>query len=154
MKKRLLSLLALSAIFFALICGSAQAVGTVTQAWTHYPNHELSILIVTWVGDVANGTVPATALSSFSGYIIKTVTDPGSPAPTDLYDIVLSDTDGLDVMGGTLMDRSTTVTQQAYPLLATSYYRPAFVCTTVTFTLTNNSVNSATGVLRIYIKRR
>lgn len=133
---------------------NAQAAGTVSTSWTHYPTHDVSILTVSWVGDATNGTVPATALPTFQGWVFQFITDPGATAPTTLYDITLPDGDSLDVSGGTLMNRSATVTERAMPLIATSTYGAWWVDSALTFTLTNNSVVSATGTLKIYINRR
>ncbi len=156
MKRKLFFLLVLCALLFAL-CNSAFAVvGTVTTSWTHYPQHDVSILTVSWVGGTAGdaGTVPATALPTFQGWVFQFITDPGATAPTALYDITLPDGDALDVSGGTLMNRSATVTERAMPLIATSTYGTWWVDTALTFTLTNNSVASSTGTLKIYIKRK
>jgi hypothetical protein len=157
MKRRLIFIFTLCAMLYVLCVPLAQAVpGTVTTSWTHYPQHEVSILTVSWVGGTVGeaGTVPATALPAFQGWVFQFITDPGATAPTTLYDITLPDADGLDVAGATLMDRSATVTGRAMPLLATSTYGPWWVDSVLTFTLTNNSVASSTGTLKIYIKRR
>lgn len=132
------------------------AVGTVTTSWTHHPQHEVSILTVSWVAGTGAeiGTVPATALPTFQGWVFQFITDPGTTAPTANYDITLPDVDGLDVSGAQLMDRSATVTQRAMPLVATSTYKSWWVDTALTFTLTNNSVSAATGTLKIYVRRR
>ena len=146
-------------MLFALLafCLPVQAaVGTVTVSWTHYPQHEVSVLTVSWVAGTGAevGTVPATALPEFQGWVFQFITDPGATAPTTLYDITLPDVDALDVSGGTLMNRSATVTERAMPLIATSTYGAWWINSVLTFTLANNSVSAATGTLRIYIKRR
>ena len=156
MRKRFIFILTLFILLFALCVNSFAAVGTVTTSWTHHPQYEVSILTVSWVAGTGAevGTVPATALPTFQGWVFQFITDPGATAPTTLYDITLPDADALDVSGGTLMDRSATVTQRAMPLVATSTYKAWWVDTALTFTLTNNSVSAATGTLKIYIRRR
>ena len=156
MKRKLVFALTLCA-FIVLLHGLAFAVpGTVATSWTHYPQHDVSILTVSWVGGTVGdaGTVPATVLPAFQGWVFQFITDPGATAPTTLYDIILPDADGLDVAGATLMNRSATVTERAMPLIATSTYGAWWVDSALTFTLTNNSVASSSGTLKIYIKRK
>jgi len=133
----------------------ASAVGTVTQAWT-YPTSKSKVLTMTWTADAAAATVPDTVTSdNIDGYIIRVVTDPGATAPTDNYDITLTDANGVDVMGGTLADRDTANTEQTFPVLdsGTGATGPAFVAGTLTLTITNNAVNAATGAVIIYIRK-
>jgi hypothetical protein len=85
------------------------------------------------------------------GYIAKVVTDPGGTAPTDDYDITLTDdTTGADLMGGELANRDTANTEEAVPKVGNAYAgNVAF--TSFTLNITNNSVNSATGTVYVYI---
>lgn len=93
-------------------------------------------------GDAANGSFPATTLRSLGVHIDGTLlaieTNPGAVAPTDNYDITLVDADGLDRLGGVGADRDTANTE---------YAAVGRVCSpddTLTLTIVNNSVNSAT----------
>lgn len=147
--KRLLGTLAL------LTCLSlpAMAVGTVTQTMTRLGDSTFYILTISWTADAAAATVPATALittgagRTTDGFIItQVITNPGSVAPTDNYDITLVDADGFDIMGGALVDRDTANTERAVPAVVN-----AILPGTVTFTLANNAVNSATGTVMIYL---
>lgn len=84
------------------------------------------------------------------GAIWMVATDPGSTAPTDNYDIDLLDSTGVDIMGAELDDRDTANTEQAMPLIGSSSgVRP--VNGKLTLAISNNSVNSATGTIYIYI---
>lgn len=106
----------------------------------------------TWTGDATNGSVPATACDSIDGYVIMAITNPGTPAPTNDYDIALNDADGIDVMGGKLADRDTAGSEQAIPLLAdTAHYGNRWVSGTLTMAITNQSVASAEGALTVYV---
>jgi hypothetical protein len=156
MKQKWVSVFLFCVFLFFAQAPAFAAMGTVSYSWTHHPQHEVSILIVTWVGGTApdTGLVPATTLPSFQGWVFQFITDPGTPAPTAAYDITLPDANGLDVAGGTLIDRSATVTERSMPLVATSTYKAWWVDTALTFTLTNNAVSAATGTLKIYIRRR
>lgn len=108
-------------------------------------------LEINWTADDSDGSVPNTALPAISGRLIIAVTDPGATAPTAAYDIVLEDEYGFDVMGGTLADRSATVTEQAFPSDGSNNIE-RIVDGVLTFKLTNNSVNSAVGQCILYIE--
>ncbi len=108
------------------------------------------VVTFTWVADDTNGTVPNATVNGIFGYVVKVITDPGATAPTDNYDIVLNDKYSADVMGGELIDRDTAVTEQAVPKVGNAY-GGSLVNGPLTMQLTNNSVNSATGVVYIFI---
>jgi hypothetical protein len=135
--------------------------GTVVETLTQYRNNKLIVweLVLSWTGSSSDGTVPSTAISSatigkISGtylFLVKTV--PGTTAPTALYDIVLNDSDGLDVLGGVAADRSASAVEKAVPKQYTgqSIYGGVFIDSGgLTFVLTNNSVVSATGKVKLY----
>ena len=130
--------------------------GTVTQTLVDKTGNNQVIWTLSWVADAAAATVPSTESTwDFAGLEVqKVVTDPGSTAPTDNYDIVLNDSDSLDVMGGTLANRSTSASQQTRPLLggAGDYWNSP-VRGKLTMVLTGNAVNSATGTVIVYLKR-
>jgi len=86
-------------------------------------------------------------------YITEVRTNPGATAPQALYDIVLNDTDGIDLMGGTLADRSATASERAIPALATGIYGGTPIDGALTLAITNNNVNSALSVIKIFLER-
>lgn len=55
----------------------------------------------------ATGTTP----KSYTGKVLELVTNPGSAAPTDNYDVDIADEDGLDVLAGQGADRDTANTE-------------------------------------------
>ena len=71
-------------------------------------------------------------------------TNPGAVAPTADYDIVLNDVDGLDVAGGALLNRHTSVTEKVY--LGAGY---PVASGAWTWTVTGNLVNSAVVVAKL-----
>ena len=81
------------------------------------------------------------------GFVYMAETNPGTTGPTDNYDIVLNDSDGVDIFGGNLMNRDTSNSERAIPAIT------AFVDGTLTLAVTNNSVNNATFVLKVYLYR-
>ena len=112
-----------------------------------------------WIASSTDGSVTNTSSSPgwpygdmHKGCIWKVITDPGTPIPTDLYDITLVDSNGIDLMGGQLADLSNSTSAQNIPKVSDA---SIFGCNPVTgaFThqLTNNSVNSAAGITRVFI---
>ena len=151
MKKLLTILLFLAFLFTA---SQAMAVGTVTQTLTSYgySGNAYFKLIFAWTADAANGSVPATDTSETytallkGAYLFLAITDPGTMAPTDNYDITVTDSYGVDLVAAMLADRDTATSEQIHPV-------PRLVDTALTMTLTNNSVNSAVGQLVLYFSR-
>lgn len=133
----------------------ASAAGTVTQSYTktdRYVDETVRELTFSWTGDASDGTVPATATTAaVNGYVFMAVTNPGSTAPTDNYDITLTDADGVDIFGAELSNRDTTNSEQAVPKIGSATYGSRYVNSVLTLNITGNSVVSATGVVRIYI---
>lgn len=105
-----------------------------------------------WVADAADATVPATAAPEIDGLVFMAVTDPGAVAPTDLYDITLTDSDSCDVFGGELANRSTSAIQHAAPLVG-NFYGQRYVKGAMTLNISGNAVNSATGKVKVYIAK-
>ncbi len=106
----------------------------------------ISAIRATCTADAADGSYPATALPAFAGVILSIATNPGSPAPTDNYDITLVDQDGLDRLNGAGADRDTTTSERATVSGASAVY----LGEPLLLTLTNNIVNSAVTVVTIY----
>lgn len=140
------------ALFLVLVMAvSSWAAGTASVTG-HDKIHVLReqqrvILTITWVDDTAGTTLAIDPKTySITGWYLYTAeTNPGGTAPTALYDITLVDADGADIAGGVLLNRSATVTElvnvgtsaAGYPVMRGS----------VTFTLSGNDVNNATGTL-------
>ena len=63
----------------------------------------------TWVShtDGTLGTAAAITTNEYSGEVILLKTDPSATAPTDDYDVLVSDADGDDVLAGGGVDRDT-----------------------------------------------
>ena len=99
---------------------------------------------IAWTADASDATIPDLTIS-MKGYIIQAVTNPGSTAPTDNYDIVLNEDNGADLVAGALANRSTSASQ------CVVFDRPPLSAGNVTISISNNAVNSATGVIVIYV---
>ena len=141
-----LAILALASMAFA-------DDGTVTVKRSTV-NDGMEIVTFTWIANTT-GVVPTTSTGTTwpnirGGCIAKVVTNPGSTAPTDNYDITLTDSDGVDLMGGELANRDTANSEVAVPKIDT-----VFGCVVVTdpftMTITNQSVNVGNGEVIVYI---
>lgn len=143
--KKLVTLLVVFALL--LTSGVAFAAGTVTLTTTdNVMGQDVVVYTYTLTADAADGSFPATVSRPIDGWIIRVETNPGSTAPTALWDLTLVDVDGLDVMGGVLANRSASATEHV--LAPQPYVRGP-----VTITPTGNSVNSAVIVLKITVLR-
>lgn len=112
------------------------------------------VVDIVWVSHT-DGTVSYT----FADYILKAirgktaymaVTDPGATAPTTLYDIVVTDGLSADIFGGTLGDRSATVSEQVALLIGAAYGdRPVFKSLQLEIT---NAGSTKGGTLRVVFR--
>ena len=159
--KKLYALIILAIILSAPLSWAA-APGTCTQAFSEVYSASgptsMATLTFSCVASAGDGSFPATATSQaitdqIAGrYIIEARTNPGATAPQALYDITLTDTDGIDLMGGSLADRSATASEAAYPAISTVPW-PRAVDGALTHTITNNNVNSAISVTKYFLAR-
>ena len=85
-------------------------------------------------------------------FVLMAVANPGAVSPTDNYDITVIDAEGVDIFGGELNDLSATASQQRMPKIGSAYGARFVSGDALTFSLTNQSVNSATGRLVILHK--
>jgi hypothetical protein len=118
-------------------------------------------VIIDFLTDDSAGTATVTT-RNISGELIKIVTDPGSPAPTANYDVVLTDDEGVDlsvhmddVAIAALIARHTTNTEETYlPLEDTAgTARIAawpVICGPLTVSLANAGNAKATQVIIYY----
>jgi hypothetical protein len=149
----------LLAAICVLFCATAFGVGTVTQSLSKNRADTVAVLTFTWTADVGDASVPSTttstaitaALQHYFLYMMET--DPGGTAPTDNYDIVVNDANGNDILGGLGADRDTANTETVMPLIGGANYAPRPIDTALTLVITNNAVNSATGVVKLYFAR-
>lgn len=152
------------AIFMILLSANvalAADAGTWTIAYDSVnPSSAIKTITFSWTA-AADGTVeytiPATYTSGgvttkpreyMEGYYIYWVeTNPGSTAPTDNYDIVLNSSGGADLFRSKLINRDEANTEVVKGLNVP--------CdgTAMTFVISNNAVNAATGTIKLYLAR-
>lgn len=140
-----LLLLGMPAFLFAI--GTVTATGPIKISGSETSYHYVKWA---WIADASNGSVPTNTISGITGYVVRVITDPGSPSPSDNYDIELKDMYGCDVMGGALADRDATATEQAMPIIGGAS-SGALVLDTLQLNISGNSVNSAQGSVWVLI---
>lgn len=112
------------------------------------------VITANCTADAADGSFPATVLARTGADLANTdglwlqqmVTNPGSTAPQDNYDITITDVDGVDLLGGAGANRDTANSEVAFPTITA---RP--LNGNITLTITNNNVNSATVVVKVFL---
>lgn len=119
-------------------------------------------VIIDWTSDASTGAVTATT-GKIVGRLLKVVTDPGATAPTDNYDIAITDEKGIDVLSGlagtggtdpSLANRDTANTELAYLVAENSltdavHGSQPYVCDALSVAVTNAG-NSKQGQIIIY----
>lgn len=108
-----------------------------------------------WTSD-SSGNVSGTASDAISGTIVRVVTNPGATAPTDNYDVVLNDADGIDVLAGQGANRDTADSEHFCPGVAfkdgtTTSIAPVVVDGELTLGVTNAG-NAKQGELHLYVR--
>ena len=117
--------------------------GTVTK--TESTHTRIKKIRWAWTS-TAGGAADLITGEAYYGRVISLVTIPGTAgdAPTDLYDITITDTEGYDVMQAAGANRSTSATQSAVPTAASVAFG------TLTLNVTNAG-NAKSGVAILYI---
>jgi hypothetical protein len=128
---------------------------TVTRQRTPLDPHKkgessLDVISIAFVADAGDASVPATTIEGVRGRLVRLVTNPGVPAPSDNYDFVLNDADGFDVLDGAGTNRDQSNTEEVPLSMATGEPRPVDGGD-LSFVLTGNAVNSAQGVVKLYV---
>jgi hypothetical protein len=122
---------------------------------THQHNRIVKQAIFDWVS-AADGTATGQTDFIVNGEILKILTNPDAVAPTDLYDLTLTDDDAFDVAGGLIANRSTTNTEIVIPMSETTigarfYAGPIYVDSALTLNVTNAG-NAKAGRVRVYYR--
>lgn len=112
-------------------------------------------VLVDWTS-ASDGSVTITT-RKVVGELVKAVTDPSATAPTDDYDIAITDPEGADVLGasvGSLGNRDTTNTEVVYLNQTDGTARIAsfpVVCDILTIAVTNAG-SAKSGQLILYYR--
>ena len=123
--------------------------GSIVQS--HFKNDLVRVITLTGVGDSGDGTFPATVLEDkIEGFLLGIETNPGTTAPTAAYDIALTDSSGLDILSGAGDNKSASATEYASVAIGTYHHPPLSKNETYTLAITNQSVNSADIVIKLF----
>jgi hypothetical protein len=109
--------------------------GAVTQ-WT-----------IPWTSD-GSGNYTET-LTGIIGVILRVVFDPGSTAPTDNYDVTLTDAHGLELLGTVGADRDTANSEGNTPANTAGF--PIAVAPPLYLSI-SNAGSAKTGTIYIYTR--
>lgn len=148
MRKLSLFIAIISLVFLLFASGVRAADSSVTTDLV-YITGDYFYVSYDWTA-ASNGSVTSTAGPSVYGYIVLVVTDPGATAPTDDYTITLTDPNSVDVMGGALADCDESNTEQWLPKIG-NIYGSRFVNGPLTLNISDNTEDSATGVVYVYM---
>lgn len=116
-----------------------------------YGDKNYTVVQVDWISDSGGA---ATAALNLYGFLVKMITLPGSPAPTDLYDITLVDAiGGLDAARNLLVDQSATLTKEIYGIAKNSSdVSPVPILLAGDYTLTvANAGNTKAGTCYLFL---
>lgn len=116
-------------------------------------------VLIEWQS-AADGTCTI-SVDKVCGRLVKAVTDPGDSAPTDNYDIAITDDEGVNVLSACqadLTNRDTTTSEQQYFMIVDAAVSPLaqslhpLVCSTLTVSITNGG-DTKTGQIILYFRR-
>ena len=126
----------------------AATSGTLTLSSRHFQGSNIVRHSMTWVSDSA-GAVTVT-IPQITGEILRVVTNPGATAPTDNYDVVLNDEDGLDTLAAGGANRDTLNTEHFTPFVSTT--QKISVAGDLSLLITNAGATKG-GALILYVRR-
>lgn len=132
-----------------LVAGAAYAASSVVETVSTVGN--IRKVELSWTDNATASFDDYAITSDVAGKVLLGVLDPGSTAPTNLYDVQLVDADGVDIFGGDLLNGDNVTSTQAEPQMGAGYgARP--VVGGLTLDIDNQSVGSATGKVILYIE--
>jgi hypothetical protein len=122
------------------------AAGTLTLAETVHTG--VKKIVATWTSRTGaeGGTASATSANAFDGKLIGLTTDPGATAPTDNWDLAVTDSSSHDVLLGAGADRDTATTEHVAEASL-----GAVAGSKLTFSVTNAG-DAKTGVCILWIR--
>ena len=167
--KRFIAVLAILLCLASVSCFAAGSSVTYSSRQS-LSGGETKTVTLAWIGDDGTGAVPTTSTNDITlpgttqtvtswiqGYYLCDVeVNPGSVAPTALYDIAITDAGGASLSNGALDDLSATVTQirrMAGYSGADSWIGCQYITGPLTLTWTNTIVNSSTGTITLYLSK-
>lgn len=116
--------------------------------FTEITSGSVKKIVAVWVSDSATGAASGVTSKAYDGKLelLTTIPAAAGAAPTDNYDITLTDADGIDVLAGAGANRDTANTEQ---VLGTSLGMVASSALTLAIA---NAGNSKGGTVVIYLR--
>ncbi len=158
--KRYKSILLAALAALVIPCLIFAATGAVTQSYTPIYSSEgptgVATLTFAWTttsAGTASDVTGTTIKDQIAGkYVVAVVTEPdATDYPTDDYDIVITDENSADIMGGTLLNRESGSSEQAIPHIG-AVYGPRPITGALTHTVTNAG-SGKSGVTTLILSR-
>jgi hypothetical protein len=157
MKRILAPLAVLVILFTAAVAYTASSVLETTDTIILNNGNKITELTIAWTDDdnaSGGGSFDDyTILRNVEGKHFMAVVDPGTKAPTILYDIQLLDENGVDIYGGNLVDSDNVTTSNKLPMIGSDNVTSRPVLGTLTIDIDNQSVDSANGTIVLYIEQ-
>lgn len=151
------------ALFILALVGVAHAdetsvtvtTGTATLAVSRHDalgNPNIIAIRLTWESSADGNVIVQTA--RFHGTLLRVVINPASDAPTDNYDLTITDEDGADILQALGANRDTANTEQLVPLIGngTTTAQPVSFANQLTFNITNAG-DANNGEIVLYVER-
>jgi len=108
-----------------------------------------SLIKITWAWTTdASGDADECTTGVYTGKVIALVTDPGSTAPTDNWDLVINDDQSVDVLAGAGANRDTADTEQV-----TDEASLGIVVRSTLDAVISNGGNAKEGTVYLYLRR-
>lgn len=115
------------------------------------PDNPIVRLDIDWTSDASGNCNDSTKKFGLNGIVEVLITDPdGTNAPTNLYDIVIKNEYGIDILQGLGANRSDT-TNEAVNIVIGTYFKPV-VCGPCTLEVTNAG-NTKSGHICLLLRR-
>lgn len=131
----------------------ASSLTEVKKTYVDRGQPPLSVYALTVTMD-SGGTHSHAMTEPITGRVVAVKTNPGSPAPSDNYDLDLL-VDGYDIMGGALANRDSANSERAWPLFSDGtdkhvVHAPVAGALTFGVDAASNLVENATVTIRVY----
>lgn len=131
-------------VFLVLMAFALPVLAATTVTVTDNTKLQTHTYTIDWTTTSGAITVSDATIYNVWGEIVDFVVDPGSPAPTSLYDVTIKDARGYDVFRGLLANLSATRTWRDSVTSGPKWLNQE----TLTFSLSGNSVTNAVGTVQ------
>lgn len=129
--------------------------GTLTTTQPQrFANSGISRHVIGWTSDASGNVTGDTP--TIQGTLLRVVFNPGATAPTDNYDVTLTDPAGIDVLAGQGTDLDTATSTDVAPLMpatdgTTTTAVPRVLNDVLSLSI-SNAGNAKTGEIILYVR--